>query len=139
MSDGIDRLKAALAMSRRGPWTDLPSTFIGNVRGLDLGEALATIDRLKAEVATLEGLLADAASLDSTDTPRVWQLERRVRELEEALRPFAEWGDRLDHLWEGELLPDDRNLAVGHSNMRLPGDVSMSDLRRAAKVLEGRT
>jgi hypothetical protein len=70
--------------------------------------------RLFREVRTVEAILSDLAS-EPYQVQRIRELEQRVKVLEDALRPFAEWGKD----WSK--------------------DASMGDLRRAAKVMEDHT
>lgn len=101
-----------------------------------LGPILDDRDRLKTEVATLEGILGDLAS-ESYQVQRIRELERRVKVLEEALRPFAEWGDIIIR-GNGDMIHDDTMLAIT-GWIHLYDRPCFGDLRRAAKVLEGRT
>jgi len=93
-------------------------------------------ERLFREVETVEGILSDLAS-ESLQVQRIRELEARVKVLEEALRPFAEWGDIIIR-GNGDMIHDDTLLAIT-GWIHLYDRPCYGDLRRAAKVLEGRT
>lgn len=93
-------------------------------------------ERLSGEVGTLEGILAEQAS-ESLQVQRNQELEARVKVLEEALRPFAGWGDILSR-GSGPEVHDDTPLAIT-GWIHLYERPCMADLRRAAKAMEGRT
>lgn len=79
-----------------------------------------------------------------TLTVLIRELEARVKVLEDALRPFAEWAIRLDafHVRGGFARPSDlRAIVIGDYDESAGGGEpgTVGDLRRAAKVMEGRT
>ena len=98
--------------------------------------------RLFREVRTVEGILSNLAlsnlASESYQVQRIRELKARVKVLEEALRPFAEWADRLMRA-DGDPIADDRLLQIVGWMHLYTDRPCFGDLRRAAAVLEGHT
>lgn len=97
--------------------------------------------RLFREVKIAEGVLSDLQQ-DSVAAARAIAAESRVKELEEALRPFARWATHLDtfHDRGGLRRPSDlRAIVIGHYDEPVTGGLpgTVGDLRRAARAMEG--
>lgn len=86
---------------------------------------------------TLVNLIVRAVNAYDSNQAEIKRLQERVRELEEALRPFANGADEIPRNW-----PDNRGLLIDKNHPENPKShclllAFVSDFRRARTALQG--